>query len=59
MTKPTPVIIDYDPGVDDVIALIMAFANDKLNKNKNAQVALDIDKEAYVNLIIEAVGKYY
>ena len=31
MTKRTPVIIDCDPGLDDVIALIMAFANDKLD----------------------------
>lgn len=31
MTRKTPVIIDCDPGLDDVIALIMAFANDKLD----------------------------
>lgn len=32
MTKRIPVIIDCDPGLDDVIALIMGFSNDKLNK---------------------------
>lgn len=31
---------------------------DRLNKNKNADVALDIDKKAYVDLIIEAVNGY-
>lgn len=31
MTKKIPVIIDCDPGLDDVIALIMAFASDKLD----------------------------
>lgn len=31
MAKRIPVIIDCDPGLDDVIALIMAFASDKLN----------------------------
>lgn len=31
MTERIPVIIDCDPGLDDVIALIMAFANDKLD----------------------------
>lgn len=29
--KKIPVIIDCDPGLDDVIALIMAFANEKLD----------------------------
>ena len=31
MTKKIPVIIDCDPGLDDVIALIMAFSNEKLD----------------------------
>ena len=31
MTKRIPVIIDCDPGLDDVIALIMGFSNDKLD----------------------------
>ncbi len=31
MTKRIPVIIDCDPGLDDVIALIMAFASEKLD----------------------------
>ena len=31
MTKSIPVIIDCDPGLDDVIALIMGFADEKLD----------------------------
>ena len=31
MIKKIPVIMDCDPGLDDVIALIMAFANEKLD----------------------------
>ena len=31
MTKKIPVIMDCDPGLDDVIALIMAFSNEKLD----------------------------
>ncbi len=29
--KPIPVIIDCDPGLDDVIALIMGFSHEKLD----------------------------
>ena len=31
MTKKIPVIIDCDPGIDDVIALMMAFSSKNLD----------------------------
>ena len=50
--------VDIELKGDYTSGMTVVDLNNKLNQNKNADVALGVDKDAYIDLIIEAVSKY-
>ena len=56
--KKIPVIIDCDPGHDNAIALVLAFAREELDVKAVTVVATlvltDLDRKAFIQMLFDA-----